>query len=81
MTTATIRISKTTQELLHTLASESNTSMQAIVEKAVEHYRRQHFLSGLSADFAKLREDNASWHDELHERQQWDVTLGDGEEA
>ena len=81
MATTTVRISKTTQELLHTLARQDNTSMQAIVEQAIEHYRRQRFLAGLSADFANLRENNKSWHDELQERQQWDITLSDGEEA
>jgi predicted transcriptional regulator len=81
MATTTIRISKATQELLHTLASQDNTSMQAIVEQAIEHYRRQRFLAGLSSDFTKLRENNKSWHDELQERQQWDITLNDGEEA
>jgi predicted transcriptional regulator len=81
MTTTTIRISKTTQELLHTLASQDNTSMQTIVEQAVEHYRKQRFLEGLSADFSKLREDNESWQDELQERQLWDATIGDGENA
>ena len=81
MATPTIRISKTTHELLHTLASQDNTSMQAIVEQAIEHYRRQRFLEGLSADFTNLRENNESWHDELQERQQWDITLGDGEKA
>jgi predicted DNA-binding protein len=81
MATTTIRISKTTQELLHTLASQDNTSMQAIVEQAIEHYRKQRFLEGLSADFTSLRENNESWHDELQERQQWDITLSDGEKA
>jgi len=81
MATPTIRISKTTHELLHTLASQDNTSMQAIVEQAIEHYRRQRFLEGLSADFTNLRENNESWHDELQERQQWDIAIGDGEKA
>jgi len=81
MATPTIRISKTTHELLRTLASQDNISMQAIVEQAVEHYRRQRFLEGLSADFASLRENNESWHDELQERQEWDITLGDREKA
>ena len=81
MATTTIRISKTTQELLHVLASQDNTSMQNIVEQAIEHYRRQRFLEGLNADFTNLRENNKGWHAELQERQQWDIALGDGEEA
>lgn len=81
MSTATIRISKTTQELLHTLARQDNTSMQAIVEQAIEHYRRQRFLQGLNEDFAKLRKNSKTWHDELRERQQWDITHDDGKDA
>ncbi|OPL16306.1 MAG: hypothetical protein AVO38_08115 [delta proteobacterium ML8_D] len=81
MATPTIRISKTTHQLLKTLASQDNISMQAIVEQAVEHYRRLCFLEGLSSDFASLRENNENWHDELQERKEWDITLGDGEKA
>jgi predicted transcriptional regulator len=81
MATPTIRISKTTHKLLRNLASQDNISMQAIVEHAVENYRRLRFLEGLSSDFASLRENNENWHDELQERQEWDITLGDGEKA
>jgi len=81
MATTTIRISKTTQEFLHVLASQDNTSMQTIVEQAIEQYRRHRFLEGLNADFTNMRKNNKGWHDELEERQQWNITIGDGQES
>ena len=52
--------------------------MADILAEALQQYRRQRFLlKGLAEDFAALRNDSASWDDELHERQLWDATLGD----
>ncbi len=52
--------------------------MQATLEKAIEAYRRQRFLEGLSADFAALRERPEAWREEMAEREEWDLTIGDG---
>ena len=54
--------------------------MQAVLEQAIEAYRRQSFLEGLSSDFAVLRENEAEWQVEKTERATWDTTLADGEE-
>jgi hypothetical protein len=48
------------------------------MDQAIEHYRRQHFLEGLSEDFAALRKSPELWEEELKEREEWDTTLADG---
>ncbi|MDQ3801440.1 MAG: type II toxin-antitoxin system VapB family antitoxin [Acidobacteriota bacterium] len=73
-----VRISEATHQLLRSLASQAGESMQEVVEKAVEHYRRKAFLEGLNDDFRNLRENQAAWQDEEEERGLWDNTLQDG---
>ncbi len=73
-----VRISETTHQLLRSLASQAGESMQDVVEKAVEHYRRKAFLEGLNNDFRSLREDNGAWEEEEEERLLRDNTLQDG---
>ncbi len=51
--------------------------MAVILGKAIEEYRRQHFLRGLAADFATLGSHPEAWGEELREREEWDATLGD----
>jgi hypothetical protein len=52
--------------------------MQAIVEQAVEEYRRRCFFEELHEAFAALRRDPMAWQEELAERAEWDATLADG---
>ncbi len=51
--------------------------MQAILDEAVETYRRQCFLERANAAFAALRNDPNAWQEELEERAAWDITLTD----
>jgi hypothetical protein len=55
--------------------------MTEVLDRAIEVYRRQQFLSGLNADFAALRQDQAAWQEELAEREAWDSALADGLEG
>jgi predicted transcriptional regulator len=80
MSTATIRISEPAHRILRQLAQQDHKPMQAILEQAIEAYRRQRFLEGLGADFAVLRENEAEWKAEQQERSDWDATLSDGDE-
>ena len=81
MQTATIRISDSSRRILRELSQRDNKSMQAVLEQAIEEYRRQTFLEGLSADFAALRDNELEWQAEKTERTTWDITLADGEES
>ena len=52
--------------------------MQAVLDRAIEHYRRDKFLRDANADFAALKRDKKAWKEELKEREIWEQTLADG---
>ena len=79
MQTSTIRISEYSRRILREISLRDKKSMQAVLEQAIESYRRQTFLEGLSGDFAALRENDQEWQREQEERSAWDVTLPDGD--
>jgi hypothetical protein len=60
------------------MAAQDNASMQAVLDKAIEHYRRERFLQGANADYATLKSDKKAWERELAERELWERTLADG---
>lgn len=72
------RVSERSRATLRALAERSGRSMQAVLDEAIEAYRRRRFLEGLNADFAALRGDKKKWKEELVERRAWDRTLADG---
>lgn len=72
------RISEPTREALRKLAEESGESLQAILDKAVEMYRRQRFLEESNRAFGALRANTAAWKADQAEREEWDITLADG---
>ena len=61
--TPNVRISARAHELLRQLAEEEQRSMQSILDRALERYRRERFLRGASADFAALKQDPKSWNE------------------
>ncbi len=79
--TTTIRVSIQTRDLLHQLAQRSGTSMQSVLELALEQYRRQQLLEATNAAYAALHADTAAWADLERERSEWDQTLTDGLEG
>lgn len=78
MASATVRISETSRKTLKDLAAQENGSMQAVLEKAIEHYRRRRFLEQVNTAYAALQQDRKTWTAVEKERVQWDATLGDG---
>lgn len=77
MQSSTIRISNTSHNILKELAARSGESMQAILDQAIEQYRRQVFLESANQAYAALRNNSEAWQAELEERKAWDVTLAD----
>ncbi len=73
-----LRVNESTHSVIRKLASECGESMQSIVEKAVERYKRELFLESLSQDFKKLRENKEAWDEEMEERRLWENALLDG---
>jgi len=78
MTTTTIRVSLRTRDLLQELAQTSGRSMQAVLEQALEQYRRQQLLEETNAAYAALRAAPEAWADLQQERLAWEQTLADG---
>jgi hypothetical protein len=76
--TANVRVSPRAHQLLLQLAEEEQQSMQAVLDRALERYRREKFLRAANADFEALRRDQKAWKEELRERQVWERTLADG---
>lgn len=81
MSSAAVRVSLTSQAILRDLAARSGRTMQAVLEDAVEVYRRECFLAEANEAYAALRGDPTKWKAELVERATWDAALGDGLEG
>lgn len=74
----TVRVKEQTREMLRSLSETEGRSMQAVLEAALESYRRQRFLERVNAGYARLRRDEKSWAQVLEDRAAWDAVLGDG---
>ncbi|MDH3603704.1 MAG: toxin-antitoxin system protein [Candidatus Tectomicrobia bacterium] len=78
MQSTTVRISDASRQLLRDLASQEGLSMQAVLDKALEAYRRQRFLESVNAAYAEVKQDPSAWQEFKQERELWDTTLTDG---
>lgn len=73
-----VRISETARTNLRALATQSHETMQEVLERAIEEYRRKRFFDELDAAYEALRRDPNEWQGVLDERAAWDQTLMDG---
>jgi predicted transcriptional regulator len=80
MASLTVRIGEKPHKALREIATRSGESMQEVLAKAIEEYRRKRFLENANAAFAALRRAPKAWRQEQRERAAWDVTLGDGQD-
>lgn len=78
MASLTVRIGETTHKALRELAEQTGESMQAVLDVAIEEYRRKRFLESANTAFAALRNNPRAWKEEQEERHVWDATLSDG---
>jgi hypothetical protein len=76
--TPNVRISPRAHELLRQLAEEEQRSMQSVLDRALERYRRERFLRAANADFAALKRNTKAWKQEVRERELWEQTAADG---
>jgi hypothetical protein len=74
----TVTLSNTSHETLIKLAETSGETMQTVLDKAIENYRRYVFLVQANQAFAALRQNKELWQEELAEREVWDQTMADG---
>lgn len=77
MGSATVRLSEETRKKLKEMSKRTGQPMQAILDQAVERYRRERFLDEANAAFERLQKDQEAWQSELDERQAWNVALQD----
>jgi predicted transcriptional regulator len=75
---ATVRISPTSHQSLAQMAKETNSSMQEVLDEAIEQQRRRFLLERTNAAYAKLRENKKAWQAWQAELRQLDATLSDG---
>lgn len=77
MASTTVRISTQTKKTVKKLAAKTGRKMQAVLDEAVELYRRQCFLEEANVAFANLRADAQAWSEEQAERAMWDTASSD----
>ncbi len=78
MSSTTIRIRKSTRDSLRDLADEAGESMQAVLEEAIDAYRRRRFLEAVNASYSAALEDDAVAREIREEFELWEATLEDG---
>jgi len=78
MSDVTVSLSETAHETLVKLAETSGETIQTVLDRAIENYRRYVFLMQANRAFADLRKNEALWQEELEEREVWDQSLSDG---
>lgn len=75
---SSITISESHQRVLYELSKQEQLSIEAILAKAIEYYRRQSLLDKANQAFAQLKNNPPGWQQELEERGVWEATLADG---
>jgi hypothetical protein len=78
MESLTIRVSRSTHEILRELADKSNETMTAIVDKAVQELQRKRFWEDFNASCAAVQASPEAWADLQQEDRAWESTLADG---
>lgn len=78
MANTMVRVSPRTHDILRELATKAGEPMQAILDHAVEEYRRRLFLEETNTAYAALRAHPEAWAQEREERELWDKAILDG---
>ena len=73
-----IRISARSKESLRELAKRAGKPMQAVLDEAVEQYRRDQFFREAEESYVRLQNDPKAWKEHVSELELWSGTLGDG---
>ena len=75
---ATVRISTQSHHRLRELAAQDGEPMQAVLDKALEQYRRQKFWEEMTTAYAAIQNDPEALAAEKEELALWETTLMDG---
>jgi len=77
-TSLTIRVSRSTHELLRGLAAQTSATITAVVDEAVQDLQRKRFWAEFNAASEALRAEPAAWADLRRDDAAWESTLADG---
>jgi predicted transcriptional regulator len=75
---ATVRISPGSHQSLAQMAKETNSSMQEMLDQAIENQRRRLLLEQTNLAYSKLHQNKKAWKAWQAELRQLGVTLSDG---
>lgn len=78
MGTTMMRVREETRRALEEMAEQDRATMQDVLARAVENYRRRRLLEATNEAYSRLRADQAAWSELVAERRPWDATLMDG---
>jgi predicted transcriptional regulator len=81
MESHTVRITKSTHDVLRQLADKAESTMTAVLEAAVKEYQEKRFWEEYYAGYAALKADPKKWAEYQEDIGAWDVTLADGLEG
>ena len=74
----TIRVSRSTHELLRNLAKSSNVTITTVVDEAVRDLQRKKFWADFNARCSAIKSDPVAWADLQQEDATWEASLADG---
>jgi hypothetical protein len=75
---AMVRISPASHQSLTQMAKETNSSLQEMLDQAIENQRRRLLLERTNLAYAKLRQNKKAWQAWQTELRQLDAALSDG---
>lgn len=73
----TVRVSRSTHELLRSLAAQSGSTITAVIEQAARDLQRRRFWDDFNARCQALKADATAWADLREEDSVWDVTTAE----
>jgi len=81
MESLTIRVSRSTHELLRELAAKGNTTITSVVDEAAREYQRKQFWEDFHASCSALMADQIASAALDQEDAAWEATVADGLEG
>jgi len=76
--TITVRIDDETNQVINAMSRTLSKTKKDILKDAVYQYRKIMFFKQVDNEYAELQSNHQEWEEELQERSEWDITIGDG---
>ena len=74
---SSVRISPRSWSIIKQISDHAGETMQAVLDRAVEAYRRQWLLEKTNEAYTALKRDRERWQEEVAERKEWEAALND----